>query len=249
MSDTPPPLFPESNQQPAPAGTVAPPDSGSGKKTAACCGIGCLVTLVVAVLLVVFGISFVKKTLGELAEEYTSDQPVEIVVPTIPAPQIEEASRRYDAFKEAMAEGTANGPLVLSETDLNALILHHPDFSGISKSASARMENDLLTVQTSFDLDTIPIPFPFLAERVKGKFFNGEVTLRFGEVAGRPALYIDDLAVGDQPIPRVVIDSMKTENLLKEIQSDPEMKKLFEKVGGIAIENNNLVITPAGATP
>lgn len=248
MSDIPPPLSPNSpsNQQ-IPAGMGPPPEGGSGKKTSACCGIGCLSLIVLTVVLVIGGISFGKKKLGEWADTYTSDQAVELVLPRIDQAEIDVATKRYDTFKAAMEKGAADEPLILSENGLNALLQHHPDFSALSKSAVATIESDLLSINSSFDLDSINIPFDFIAERVKGKYFNGDVTVRLDSVAGRPAMYLENIGVGDKEIPQVVIDSLRSENLLKEIDSNPEMKKAFGKIKELKIENNQLIVVPASA--
>lgn len=247
MSDTPPPLTPGPPHQSGLPGMGPPPDSGSGRKTAACCGIGCLSLIVLSLVLVIVGIRFGKNKLGEWAETYTSDQAVELVLPQIDPAGIDLAANRYETFKAAMGDGSAGEPLVLSEEGLNALLLHHPDFSGLSKSAVATIENDLLSINSSFDLDSIQIPFDFIAERVKGKYFNGEVTVRLDSVAGRPAIYLENVAVGDREIPQVVIDSLRSENLLKDIDTNPEMKKAFGKIKELKIENNQLIVVPASA--
>ncbi len=245
MNDNPPPL----DSEPAnPVQQFSTPqqnsDSGSGKKTAACCGIGCLVAVVAGVVLTFAGISYSKKVIGDLATEYTSDAPVEIVAPEFTQPEIDLAVQTFDTFAAALAADEAALPLVLGEKEINAILFHHPKFSGLSQSAIASISDNQLSVKSSFDLEAMNIPIPFLAERVEGKFFNGEITVSLDTAAGRPAIFIENIAAGEKAIPQVFIDSLRNENLLQNSQTDPEMKKFFDKIKELKIENNQLIIIP-----
>ena len=227
-------------------GTGPAPEANSGKKTAACCGFGCLAVLVISVVAVIGAMAWGKKTVGEFADKYTSEEPVRIEMPVLSEQQVSDATTRFDQFVADVSAGNGGQPLVLSESDINALFSGHPKFSALAKSAVASIENDQLTVQSSFDIDAMGIPFPgFIADKVKGKYFNGAITVEVTTIGGQPAVFIQDIAAGDAPIPQIFIDSLKTENLLQNQNSDPDMRKVLEKLEEIKIENNQLVIVPA----
>ena len=227
-------------------GAAPPPESNSGKKTATCCGIGCLTVLVVGVIAVIAAMAWTKKAVGDFADKYTSDDPVKIEMPVLSDQQVADVTSRFDKFLSDVSAGNATEPLQLSESDINALIAKHPKFAGMAGSAVASIENDQLTVNSSFDIDKLGIPFPgFIADRVSGKYFNGSITVEITTIGGQPAVFIQNIAAGDAPIPQVFIDSLKTENLLQNQNSDPNMKKALEKIQEIKIENNQVVVTPA----
>lgn len=241
MNDNPPPLGQPAQPQPHSYAQ----NTGSGKKTAAGCGIGCLVVLVVGVILSVIGGRFVKGKITDVIDTYTADEAVEIVAPEIAEPVRDDAMARFDTFRTAMATNNPAEPLVLSEEDINSLIFHHPSFDALKGSAIVSIEDNLLNAEVSFDLDSWDIPIEFLADAVKGKFFNGDITLSVGMVASRPALFVEDLSVGGIQFPSMYLEELRKENLLKDVQSEPELRKIFDKVRELKIENNQLVIVPA----
>lgn len=244
MTDQPPPF------EPAPTAVAQQQEGGSGKKIAVGCGIGCLVVLIVAVVLGVVVFEFGKKALSGTVEEYTSEAPAEIDQPRVEPARAEDAIRRFDQFREEMRDGVPAEPLVLSEADLNALVQEHPSFSGIADSAVVRIEGDLLRSAVSVDLGDLEIPIPFLAALVTDRYFNGEVTLGIDSSSGDPSLFIENVEVGGKALPQQVLNELKKEDLFKEMRSEPEFQKEFQKVEDIRIEGGRLIIVPAsGATP
>ena len=97
----------------------------------------------------------------------------------------------------------------------------------------------------SFSLDALDLPDSFLSEAMKGKFFNGEVTLSLGTVAGRPAMYIEGVSVGGSTLPASFMTELSKENILGEAQSDPDLRKFFDQIEELKIENNQLILVPA----
>lgn len=246
MNDTPPPLQPQANQ---PASPTPPASSGSGKKWGIGCGIGCLALVVVSIILVVVGMNYGKKMLAGLAGEYTSATPVEIVAPNLAPEVVDDAIQRLDAFTDAMSgEGTPE-PLVLTSDDVNAIIGNHPSFEAVADSIVVAMAADQLTSQVSLNLDDMNIPVPFIAEAIEGKYFNGEVTLSLDTVAGRPAMFIEGLSVDGVALPSQFMSGLSSENLLKDAQTNPNMKALFDRIEELKIEDGQLKITPRAAAP
>ncbi|MDF1657128.1 MAG: hypothetical protein P1U58_05920 [Verrucomicrobiales bacterium] len=245
MSDTPPPLQPESPQytSPAPSGGSS---SGSGKKWGIGCGIGCLVVLVIGAILGIVGFNYAKKAVVTFVENSTSEMPVELEAPLIAPETIESAVKRFDEFSVAMENGDVTGPIELTDEDINALIANHPKFSAVSDSMVVSIEGDQLTSEVSVSLNDLDIPESFISDAIAGKFFNGEVTLRAQMQGGQPALFIDGLSIGGKPIPAQFMSELSKENILKEASSDPELKPYLDKIGDLRVESGKLIIAPAG---
>lgn len=241
MNDTPPPL------ETGPAALNRPDDgSGSGKKVAAGCGIGCLVVLILGVVLSVWAFNFTKKALASTVEDFTSESPVELVRPEVEPARSEDAIRRFDQFREEMGQGIPSEPLVLSEEDLNALLQDHPAFSGAADVAVVRIREDRLEASVSVDLDQLQIPIPFLAALVAGRYFNGEVGLKFGTTPSGPSVFLDEVRMGDNPLPPQVLESLRQEDLLADLRSEPETGEVLKRIQAIRIEDGNLIVIPAG---
>ena len=252
MNDAPPPLTPSSSnpyqppqyQQSPPA---APPDSGSGKKWLFGCGCGCLGLILLLSIGGYIAYTKIQEFAATAIAEYTATEPVAVEIPQLAPAQIEESMAKFNAFQAGLADGAEPVPLVLSGQDINALIQSHPSFKPLADRASVTVEDDTLRSQVSLNLDDLNIPIPFIAEAVKGKYFNGIATFSVGMTAGRPALYIEGLEVNDAAIPAEFMSEVSKQNFLEDAGKDPEFAKLMEMIEDIRIENGELKIVPKAA--
>ena len=239
MSDTPPPLTPNPTANAAP-----PPSSGNGKKVAVGCGLGCLVLVILGIVAAVVIWGATKKAIEGGIAGFTAEQPVMIEPPQASPAQVEDAVTRFDTFKSAMEKGETPAPLELSDQDINVLFYNHPDFEWMEGKGRVDIQDDKLTSKVSVNLDDLKIPVKFIADAVKGRYFNGEVTISLAMASGRPTAFVEDLVVNGQNPPEEFMTGIRQENLFKEAQSDPEMQKFFERISDLKIENNKLVIVP-----
>ena len=189
----------------------------------------------------------IKNKVADAAASYTSEMPVEIVEPATPEAEVTDAMARFDAFSAAMSGGKTPEPLVLSEADINALIFNHPMFKEAAGKGIVSIKDNKLTSTISLDLDAMKIPVPFIAEAVKGRYFNGVATLSAGMAAGRPGLYIEELRFNGAPLPREIMEGFRQENLLKKSHENPKMKAFFDRIEDIRIEYDQLHVIPKKA--
>ena len=200
-----------------------------------------LILLVVAGFLV-FG--FVKGVIEDGVANFTTDQPVAIETPEFTPAQVKDATDRYEAFYAAMKAGQTPEPLVLSAQDINALLFNHSDFKAIAGKGKVDIQDNLMKSAVSVNLEDLEIPVKFIADAVAGRYFNGEVTLSISMPSGRPTAFIEELEVNGMHPPEEMMAGLQQENLLKEAQSDPNLKKFFDQISDLKIENNQLVIVP-----
>ena len=170
-----------------------------------------------------------------------------MAIPQLSQDQIDQSVEKFSAFQAGLADGTEPVTLVLSGQDINALIQSHPTFKPLADRASVTVEEDRLRSQVSLSLEELDIPIPFIAEAVKGKYFNGIATFSVGMTAGRPALYIEGLEVNDAAIPAEFMSEISKQNFLEDAGKDPEFAKLIEMIEDIRIENGELRIVPKAA--
>lgn len=252
MNDAPPPLTPSSSnpyqpqqyQQAPPAGTS---NSGSGKKWLFGCGCGCLGLILILSIGVYFAYIKIQEVAATAIAEYTATESVAVEIPQLSQDQIDHSVEKFSAFQAGLADGTEPVTLVLSGQDINALIQSHPTFKPLADRASVTVEEDRLRSQVSLSLEELDIPIPFIAEAVKGKYFNGIATFSVGMTAGRPALYIEGLEVNDAAIPAEFMSEISKQNFLEDAGKDPEFAKLIEMIEDIRIENGELRIVPKAA--
>lgn len=252
MNDAPPPLTPSSSnpyqpqqyQQAPPAGT---PNSGSGKKWLFGCGCGCLGLILILSIGGYFAYIKIQEVVATAIAEYTATESVAVEIPQLSQDQIDQSVEKFSAFQAGLADGTEPVTLVLSGQDINALIQSHPTFKPLADRASVTVEEDRLRSQVSLSLEELDIPIPFIAEAVKGKYFNGIATFSVGMTAGRPALYIEGLEVNDAAIPAEFMSEISKQNFLEDAGKDPEFAKLIEMIEDIRIENGELRIVPKAA--
>src|SRR5690606_352161 len=93
-------------------------------------------------------------------------------------------------------------------------------------------------------IDDLPLPRGAIADMLKGKYFNGEVEVKMGMVAGRPALYLESLSVNGSPVPEMFMSGLRSQNLLEEALKNPEARAAFDKIEEIRVEGGRLVVVP-----
>lgn len=250
MNDAPPPLYPQAPQPYAQNSPVAPPPRKSGCGLGGIgCGLGCLLAVGVCVALVIFGVVAAKNYFGKMVEEYTATEYVPIETPQASPEQVASALEKFDSFSEGIGAGGSPVPLTLTGEELNLILWNHPNFSPVAGKANVAIEGDVLRSQVSVKFDEMPLPEGFLADTLKGKFFNGEVSLKLGMAAGQPALYLEGLAVNGNTVPDAFLSGLKSQNLLQDAAKNPEATAFFDRIEDLRVEDGKLIIIPKATTP
>jgi len=202
----------------------------SEKKGMGCLGAGIGCAALVLVLVIAGGI-FGYITLKKNLEPFVADTPVTFAEVSIESPEISDSLKeRFDQFRDATDAGEPTDPLELTAEEINLLIAHHPDFDEIADHARVSIEGDQLTASVSM---AIPPGTPMF----KGKFVNGDATLRAEVVNGETAVYLTNLIVNGKEMPASVASQLGSENLLAE---DPNALGNLE---GIEIRDGKLILT------
>ncbi len=250
MNDAPPPLYSQAPQPYAQNSPVAPPPRKSGCGLGGIgCGLGCLLAVGVCVALVIFGVVAAKNYFGKMVEEYTATEYVPIETPQASPEQVASALEKFDSFSEGIGAGGSPVPLTLTGEELNLILWNHANFAAVAGKANAEIEGDVLTSEVSLNFDELPIPEGFFADALKGKFFNGEISLKLGMAAGRPALYMEGLSVNGNAVPDAFMTGMKTQNLLEDASKNPEATAFFDRIEDLRVEDGKLIIVPKAKQP
>ena len=233
----PPPLQPDIEYRPP------QPSRGlsTGAKWGIGCSIGCLITLLIGGLLAYLAFVKVKEAAVSLLDKFSSTSPVVFSAPPADQATIDSVLKRFDDFTEAMKEGRDVAPLALSGEEINLLINYHPEWKELAGHTSVSIDEDKLRCQVSVPLDSLN---PFL----KGRYFNGDATIRLGLADGKLETYVDDLRVGGKPLPPEVMTELKSANLFQDQHRNPELEELTRSIEAIRIENGRLIIVPQPAS-
>lgn len=251
MNDAPPPLHPAvppSSPPPPPYGqppVYQPPVRKSGCGcTGLGCGLGCLFALIASVVaIVVLGIA-AKGWIEKQVVSYTSYEAVALEAPQASPEQVSAALAKVEAFRASLAPGSEPRALEMTGEELNLVLWNDPTFAQIAGKAEVDIVGDQLNAKVGIPMDDLPLPEGWLADRLQGKYFNGELGLKLGMVAGRPALYLESLEVNGQVVPEMFMSGMRAQNLLEEAAKKPEFLATFERIEDIRMQDGRLIVVP-----
>lgn len=199
--------------------------------------------------LAVFGVVAAKNYFGKMVNEYTATEYVPIAAPQASPEQVASAVEKFDSFSQGMAAGGSPVPLTLTGEELNLVLWNHPNFATVAGKANVEIEGDVLTSEVSLNFDELPVPEGFVADALKGKFFNGEISLKLGMAAGQPVLYMEGLSVNGNAVPDAFMTGMKSQNLLKDAAKNPEATAFFDRIEDLRVEDGKLIIVPKAKQP
>ena len=192
--------------------------------------LGTLLLLVVGTLLTGYaGYRFYQRQIAQ----YTSD--TQTVLPTIEASEekLEELEQRIEKFREQVEAGEPLKPFVMTEEDLNALVSREEKLRG---RVYFDIEGDALSAEVSVPTDAIP--------GAKGRFFNGSLTVTASLDNGELIVHAQDASVNGEPIPEDFMRDIRKENLAKDVDNDPEVRKWLRKFESLEIRDDMIILTP-----
>lgn len=216
--------------------SVPPP----APKKRGCLFYGCISLIVVGLLVAAIFVAgyFVAKRLANRAiSDYTDTQPAPIEAVTYASAERAELQKRLDDFKKALDVGQADQDLVLSASDLNALITENPQLKG---KLFVIIDDDQLQGKISIPLEDIG---PF---KLKGRYLNGVGTFRATLTNSALDVRLDDIMVKSNVLPAVLVNELKKLNLAKDYQATPEQKASLSKFESIVVKDGKVHLRSRG---
>lgn len=239
MNEKPPPLLRSDIDYNPP-----PPPLNRGDSTKSWvigCSAGCLVAALIVGVAGFFVARSLVSTWNEAREKLTSTEPVQFETPSAAGGQdLQGVLNRYNRFREALASRTDAEPLVLTGDDVNVLICFHPDLAALREHARVSIEDDKLTSRLSIPLDG-------MMESMKGRFLNGEATIRLSLAGGKLHAYIENLQAAGYSVPEPFMRELRKEDVFEDSRTDPEFDALINTLDKIEIEGGKLHIVPKPA--
>jgi len=197
--------------------------------------VGCLGAIAVVVFLVVAIYVVVRMTIGNVVESYSDDAPQEIPVSTMSPEDYAALKERFDAFTQAIEQGTPVAPLELTSDDVNALIQNDPNWSELKGHVHVSLEGDLVNSAVSMPLEAFNLP---------GRYVNGNGQFSVFLRDGLLYVHIESLQVGSNPLPEAFVQGMRSENLAKEYNNDPQVRETLSKFESVEVVDGILRMVP-----
>jgi hypothetical protein len=203
-----------------------PAKSGCG-----CWAWGCLSLLVIGVLgtvgIGVGGYMLVSKQV----QTYTAEAPKQLPTVEYTAEELAELQERIENFRKVAEEETKAEELVLTATDINALIQSNEELKG---KVFAKIEDGLVGGEVSVPTDMIP--------GGKGRFFNANATFDVSMQDGVLIVTLKGAEVNGEPVPAQIVEAMSKENLARDAYKDPETAKMMRRVDSITVEDDKIIL-------
>ncbi|PAY20805.1 hypothetical protein CKO51_04220 [Rhodopirellula sp. SM50] len=164
--------------------------------------------------------------------KYTSDTPVDLPTVEYSEEELAELDARVETFREKLDAGeTPEEDLVLTADDINALISKNEDLKG---KVYVKIENDQVEGDVSIPLDKLPMG--------KGRYFNGSATFDVSMDGGVLIVTVDQAELNGEPVPEEFMQTMRQENLAKDVYKDPENAKFMSRFEDIRVEDDKFIL-------
>ena len=202
-----------------------------------CLFYGCIagaVLLVVVLGGVLLGLHYVKT----MVIRVTDAKPMEL--PTVQMSQAEAAQvkARFESFQQAVREQRPTKPLALTANDLNALIAGGGEQGPWKGKVYVGFHGDQLKGQVSVPLQDLGLSL------FAGRYLNGSATFSLAFHSGQLSLMPLTILAKGQPVPEVLMQQLRRQNLAVAITNDPSVVAVLAGLAGIQVTNDELVLAP-----
>jgi hypothetical protein len=154
----------------------------------------------------------------------------------LPAAELKSLQDRVAAFGEALESQKSSQELVLSATDINALIAQDPNFKEAKDKLFVIIDDDRIKGKVSWPLQDIgPL-------KLQGRYLNGEATFKVSLQDGVLGVFLDGMVVKGKPLPPALLSHFKVTNLAEGAQRDPQAAAKLQKFDSIKIENGKVIL-------
>ncbi len=195
-------------------------------------------------LLVVFGVLMVLALVAvllvftyakSLVRDYTTTTPRTFPKVQFDAARQKAMETRFAQFSKAVQARQNPAPFTISADDINQVLAKNKELRDYVHIA---ITNDQLVAEFSAPLEQTGRP------ELKGRFVNGSARINVVFQDGWLTVNVGAVEANGKPIPGWILKRLPQENLLKNLDQNPEMVNLFQELESIQITDGNVVLTP-----
>ena len=202
----------------------------------------CVVLFLLACLLVFFAVRFVRNRVTA----YTDAAPVKMPAVEMSDADFKLLQQRTKSFSDAMEQGKTTEPLILTEDEINALIVKSSDAKDLAGKVHVSLNGEEVKGQVS-------LPLSFLGWFGRGRYLNGEAAFNVSLQNGVLIVTAREVKVKGQPLPESFMSQLRNQNLAKDVYKDPKNAEAIRKLESIEVKDGRVIIKarppPAPGTP
>ena len=197
---------------------------------------GCLSLFCFTVLVCIAGYFGVRYFGAMLRDNFTEPMRAPLAVVEISDGDLEKLMKRVDAFTQGLDDGERPASLTLDETEVNALIQHHPDYETIKGNVFVTIDDNLIGGQVSFSLNDIP--------GLKGRYLNATAVFDVAFENGELSIFLKEATVKGEPLPEMLMEALRSENLAQDAQEDRHLSEILDSLESFEVKNGKITLTP-----
>ena len=195
-----------------------------------------IILLVVTCVMLFIGYRLLKAKVDQGIAVYTDSVPVSVEREEVSPDRLKELQQRVANFQAALDQQDVRQELVLSASDLNALLAGDASFKEFRDKLHVFIDGDRIKGKVSMPLKDIgPL-------KLNGRFLNGLASFKVSLEKGRLDVRLDEVEVKGRPLPAVVMNELKKQNLAQEAGRDPQTATRIEQFESIQIQDGKVIL-------
>lgn len=144
---------------------------------------------------------------------------------------------RWAMFADRVKNRKFAEPFKLTADELNAILAQN---KGLRGRVQMVITNDQLVARFSSPLDQ-----GNRRKELKGRYLNGEATLKILLEDGWLTVSVAEIKANGHPIPRWILSKIRAQNLLKDLDNNPEAMSVVHNLDSITFEGDQIVLVPS----
>jgi hypothetical protein len=205
------------------------------KKKMGCWGIGCIVCVVVALLLMI-GTGITTYLIYAKVKSFTAAVSVPVPIDEGTPERYAEITQRVEEVRQALLSNQVTKAEFTAE-ELNICVAQNPALKDIKGKVYFKFENGLAQTQASIPLTGIP--------GFSGRHLNGLVQTSISVNDGKIKLIPQTVQVSGQNIPDGIMNQLKKsfqDGFDKKLDEDPNTRAFLDRIRTLKIEGDKVVI-------
>ncbi len=210
---------------------------------------GCLAVVIIGLLGGAFvGLSgwWLYKQADSMVKEFTSDQPEKLPEIEYTREEIEALDKRIESFSQSLTNDAPAEVLEFTAEEVNKLIAARSGLSNGKNPFHVSIEGDKIRTRLSLPLDLIAehIQIEAVKNRLKGRYINGEGSLKISLTDGKLEAYLDDFSVNGKDAPEEIMAEIRAQNMAEDAQLSPKERAALARFERIEIRDGKLIVAP-----
>jgi hypothetical protein len=197
---------------------------------------GCLIAFLIFAAIVILGVTYGIIQAKRLIIEYTDERPLQLEEVVISQAELDEIMYRIAVFTDNFQKGSTSATLVLSESEVNALICNLKELEEINGQVKIDFTEGKMNGTVSFPVSSF---IPGLSQE---RYVNGEVSFNVFARNGVLVITVDSLAVKGEQLPEAVLEELRGENLVKELYGKAEYAEILHQIRSVEIKDEQIWI-------